>query len=510
MTVLAVFVSIAVSVAAAQNAPALRAPSPSPDARVPRFETAVVSENTSGLPPIGGTRLDAHGYFSAAKVTLRQLIQTAYRRHALDRRLIEGGPAWIDSELFNVDAKAAGEHSLDSDGVPRQALLMLRTLLVEQFKLKVRTEVREMPVYALVLARSDGTLGPRLRRSDVDCAEAVALMIKGQRPRANCGFQEYVGRYVPSVLTPPDMASIFSALVDRPVIDRTGLSGHYSADLEGVEIRPPGPFDPGYGPSDVARAMFQALPAELGLKLEATTAPVEVLVIEDAANPNKPEPLPLVVDRAEVLAADPATRLPDQISVSVHNAGDKTIVAWGVRTQVTFADGKTYNMGGVMTDGVESSGLARQDSRALPPDGRFTITAGGLPNRRPAEDVQEVTARASFVIFDDDTALGDEPSISFQFEKRAGNQRAWPVIEKVFADAMVQTADPREALLEADKGLEAITDEAIRQSYAYIRLRHDLTVNLRITRDPAALLTRLVDEIRLRREAADAHFQRRR
>jgi uncharacterized protein (TIGR03435 family) len=509
-------VSAGVAIAAcgsvsAQNAPPLQSQPVAPDGRLPRFETAVVSENTSGLPPRGGTRLDARGYFSAAKVTLRQLIQTAYRRHALDRRLIEGGPEWMDSELFNIDAKAAGEHSLDPDGVPRQSLLMVRTLLAEQFKLTVRTEVREMPVYALVLARSDGMLGPRLRRSDVDCAEAVALMIKGQRPRANCGFQEYVGRYLPSVLTLPDLAAIFSEFVDRPVIDRTGLSGHYFASLEGAEVRAPGPFDAGYRPADTTREMFTALPAELGLKLEATTGPVEVLVIDGVANPNKPDPLPLVVERAEVLPSDAVTRGSDRISVSVHNTTDKTIVAWGVRTQVTFADGKT-NSGGLSSDGYESRGLERRDSHVIPADGRHTIALSGFPSNRTAEDVRTVTARTTFVIFDDDTALGDERIIGFHFAKRAENQRAWPIIEKVFADALARTSDPHEALIAAAEGLDAITDEEIRRANAYTGTRHNLTNNLRITRPTraaAALLTRLVDETRLRRAAADAHYQRR-
>jgi len=120
-----------------------------------------------------------------------------------------------------------------------------------------------------------------------------------------------------------------------------------------------------------------------------------------------------------------------------------------------------------------------------------------------------VTARTTFVIFDDDTALGDERNITSHFERRAANQRAWPVIENVLADAMARTADPRQVLIDADTALEAVTDESTRQSDAYTRIRHDLG-NLRFTRDPAALLKRLVDEIRLRREAADAHFQRRR
>jgi uncharacterized protein (TIGR03435 family) len=459
------------------------------------------------LPAAGQFHTTASGFF-AANVTLRQLIQYAYRRNLLGQPAIDGGPAWIDGERFNVSAGFASDHRPDSDGVPRQSLLVLRTLLAEEFKLKIRTEIREMPAFALVLATADATPGPRLRKSDVDCAEAVALMMKGQRPRANCGFQEYVGRYVPTVLTLPDMAALFSTFLDRPVVDRTGLTGPYSADLEGVEIRPWGPFDSGYAPSDVARAMFTALPAELGLKLEATTAPVEVLVIEGAANPNKPDPLPLVVERAEVLPIDPLTRLTDRISVSVHNAGDKTIVAWGVRTHVTYADGKT-SIGGNMVDGVESRALAQRDSMVLAPDGRLTINAGSLSNRRPAKDVRTVTARATFVIFDDDTALGNERDIKFFFAKRAANQRAWPVIEKVFADAIARTPDPREALVAADQGLESITDDSIRQSYAYTGIRHNFATNLRLTRDPAALLQRLVAEIRLRREAADAHFQRR-
>ena len=145
----------------------------------------------------------------------------------------------------------------------------------------------------------------------------------------------------------------------------------------------------------------------------------------------------------------------------------------------------------------------------LAPDGRLTINAGSLSNRRPAKDVRSVTARATFVIFDDDTALGNERDIKFFFGKRAANQRAWPVIDKVFADAIARTPDPREALVAADQGLESITDDSVRQSYAYTGIRHNLATNLRLTRDPAALLQRLVAEIRLRREAADAHFQRR-
>ena len=146
----------------------------------------------------------------------------------------------------------------------------------------------------------------------------------------------------------------------------------------------------------------------------------------------------------------------------------------------------------------------------MPPRGRHTITFGGLPNRRPATDVRAVAARAEFVIFDDDTALGDENTIIRYFKQRAENQRAWPMIDKAFTDAMARSVDPREAILDADTTLEAITDEGIRTTDAYTSIRRFLMVNLRNTRDPAALLKNVVDEIRIRRAAADAHYQRRR
>jgi uncharacterized protein (TIGR03435 family) len=487
----------------AQTAAAQSQPASTAD-RQPRFESVMVSKNTSGTPPIGGTSLHKDGYVEASKVTLRQLIQTAYQRHPLDRRRIEGGPAWIDSELFNVTAKAAAEHVVDRDGQHLQTWLMLQTLLAEYFNLKLRTEIRRVPIYALVLAKNDGSLGPQLRRSDVDCAEAATLMIQGRRPKANCGFQQFVGRYVPSVLTMSDLATLFSEFVDRPVVDRTGLSGHFYAALEGAEIRPPGPFDAGYRPADATREMFTSMPKELGLRLEPTTGPVEVLVIEDVTNPNKPD-LPLVVERAEV---GPGRAARDQISVSVHNTGDKTIVAWGVASQITFADGKTSG-GGSASDGVEYRGLDRRGSRVLTPGARHTITFGGLPNRRQATDVRTVTAKAEFVILDDDTALGDENTIVRYFRRRAENQRAWPTIEKAFTDAMAQSSDPRQQLIDARTNLEAIAED-VRTTEAYTSIHRDLTVNSRIAPDPAGLLKRLVDEARSRRAAADAHYQRRR
>jgi hypothetical protein len=254
--------------------------------------------------------------------------------------------------------------------------------------------------------------------------------------------------------------------------------------------------------------MFTALPAELGLRLEATTGPVEVLVIEDVANPNKPDPLPLVVERAEVLPTDPVTGRSDRISVSVHNAAGKTIVAWGVRTQVTFADGKTNN-GGVSTDGVEYRALAQGARRVLPPDGRSTIDLNTFPDKRTAEEVRDVTARATFVIFDDDTALGDERSIAHTFERRAVAHRTWPVMQKTFEDAMARSADPRDVLAAVDQALDAMTDKEVVSSLAYASVQRSVKNGLRFPRDLARVVKTTLQEIHVRREAVAAHHQRR-
>ena len=129
----------------------------------------------------------------------------------------------------------------------------------------------------------------------------------------------------------------------------------------------------------------------------------------------QPAPLlPLVVDEATVLPGAPGEPVTDRVSVTVRNPGTRTIVAWGVRGQVEFADGKTRPIG-LSTDGAIVT-LNQRGSSVLPPDGRYTITADAAsrPTAR-REDVRAVTARATFVIFDDDTALGDERSIGFHF-----------------------------------------------------------------------------------------------
>ena len=214
-----------------------------------------------------------------------------------------GGPEWINVERFDITgvipdgiARPPG-----NAGGPTPQQLMLRTLLEERFGLAVHKETRERPVYALVLARPDGRLGPALRTSTTDCTDAAA---RGRGPTATtglwdgnpCGTSVGPGVILAGNRTMAQIATTFSTLtntgssLNRLVVDRTGLGGTYDMTLRftpdnipssgGGPSGPP-PVDPN-GPS-----IFTAVQEQLGLKLESQQGPVEVLVIDRVQRPTE-------------------------------------------------------------------------------------------------------------------------------------------------------------------------------------------------------------------------------
>jgi uncharacterized protein (TIGR03435 family) len=252
----------------------------------PAFKRVVITPNESGEKMGGCCGLQPGGRLAATNATVRDLVQSAYQRYGFDRREVEGGPAWVGEKRFDLVAEAEAEHVIDPDGVPRKTWLMLQALLADRFKLKLHTEKRARPLYVLGLARPDHQPGPRLRRSDVDCAAVMAMEISGKRPeKPSCSVASYPGRLVATALSMPSIARFLSDSVDRPVHDGTGLAGVYDLELEAVEIRPPGPFGPSYRPSDTKESIFQALPAQAGLKLEAAQGTEDVLVIDHVEMP---------------------------------------------------------------------------------------------------------------------------------------------------------------------------------------------------------------------------------
>jgi uncharacterized protein (TIGR03435 family) len=234
----------------------------------------------------GGVRLEPGGKIGARKANLRQLIDTAYWRHTFDKREVTGGPEWVDTVYFDIAADAGHEHMLDPvNGFADETLQMLRTLLAERFKLKIRTESQPRPVYALMLADAGGGPGPQLGKSDIDIVATMKMLLAGGRMENAPGIAAYPGRMKGRSLTMPSFASVLSGVVDRPVVDRTGLTGLYNYEFEAVEIKPPGPFGPSYNPSDTKESLFTMLPKQLGLKLDKQQGTVDVLVIEHAELP---------------------------------------------------------------------------------------------------------------------------------------------------------------------------------------------------------------------------------
>ena len=294
---------------------ALGAQAPQPSASAPAFEVASIKPNNSGD---GRVMLgNQPGRFTATNVTLRMLIRNAYQ---LQDFQISGGPGWLNSDHFDIVAKIdpavqesinAARGGIGPAAVPGQGpnplQLMIRSLLADRFKLVAHNETKEQTIYALVVARTDGKLGPALKKSDIDCAALMAnARARGQAAapppgppqpgqRMPCGVRIGPGNLSASAGTLAQFAQSLGMFVGRIVVDKTGLTGGYDIDLtwtpdqmpqraagtpgdqpvriNGVDIDPNGP------------SIFTAVQEQLGLKLDSQKGPVEMLVIDRVEKP---------------------------------------------------------------------------------------------------------------------------------------------------------------------------------------------------------------------------------
>jgi uncharacterized protein (TIGR03435 family) len=273
------------------------------------FDDAIVHQETAGKPPYavgsnfplgpGDVYIPNGGQFRAANLPLIVYIKFAYKiTDSQDLFLLPQLPKWVTTTRFDIQASAQGNPSKD------QMRLMMQSLLADHFKLYVHYETRHVPVFVL-LVDQPGTLGPLLQRhpDDIPCpttfrspaptAEPVTVDSRfpvtcggllGMNPSAPGRFRAGA-RNVPMELIASSMAGGASGL-DRPVLDRTGLSGNYDFAIE-FAPQPDDPSIPGANSrSDPTGPTFaEALREQLGLKLEPLTGPFDVLFIDNIVEP---------------------------------------------------------------------------------------------------------------------------------------------------------------------------------------------------------------------------------
>jgi uncharacterized protein (TIGR03435 family) len=248
---------------------------------VPAFDVASVKPNRSGERTGPYFRYEG----SQLVVVNNNLFTIMRGAWGLPPARILGGPDWVRSERerFDILAKAP-------DGTARpQMPLMARALLADRFRLKTHLETRDLPIYALVVARPDGRLGPQMLPATFDCTSWLAASNRGERvapPPPNgdppaCGLQSSAGS-IRGRSQIADVAQVLSFLdvLGRPVVDRSGLTADYE-----LELRWTPDADRARRVDPDLPSLFTALREQLGLKLEPTTGPVEVLVIDSAERP---------------------------------------------------------------------------------------------------------------------------------------------------------------------------------------------------------------------------------
>jgi uncharacterized protein (TIGR03435 family) len=243
------------------------------------FEAASIKPSASPRDDEPTSMVMPGGRYVATNVTLRALVRTAY---SLQQVQVVGGPAWVDSERFDVLATA--NQNVPAVVFRDQFRPLLGALLRERFKLSLHKDVKELPAYALVVARRNGALGSQLHESDQECVASLALRRagkpvlqspKGVRPcggwYAQPGHLEgrgvELGRFIETL----------APLVDRVVVDRTNLGGLFDWNLQWT----PAPLSADASP-EAPPSIFTALVEQLGLKLESRKLPVDVLVIDRA------------------------------------------------------------------------------------------------------------------------------------------------------------------------------------------------------------------------------------
>jgi uncharacterized protein (TIGR03435 family) len=273
------------------------------------FDVASVKPNTAPMTaqtvnsniPLGPQDMftPTGGLLSSTNIPLFQYMIFAYKLTPNQvQSVLTQLPKWVTSTRYDIEARAAGNPTKD------QYRLMMQALLADRFKLAIHFETKQVPVYALALDKP-GKFGPQFRQhpSDSPCSTATPTG-HGAAPAQADGFPEMCGAFVDVSASNPGrltigarnvpmamIATTFSSQgfgVDRPVVDKTGLTGTF--DIV-VEFTPQinGPLPPGatFQPDESGPTFLEAMKEQLGLRLDKQTAPVDSIVIDHIEQPSE-------------------------------------------------------------------------------------------------------------------------------------------------------------------------------------------------------------------------------
>jgi uncharacterized protein (TIGR03435 family) len=260
----------------------------------PSFAVASVKPNVS-LEQRSAIAGQPNGRYAATNVTLAALIASAYRVRDFQ---VTGGPGWIGNDRWDIDGRPQDGATLlpaspDDANSFSTVQLMLQSLLEDRFQLRMHKQAKEMPVYELL---TDGRTVKLKASQDQDAAQpqpgsSALPTAQGAGPRSTSALR--TGNFTGKAILMANLAAALAQVVGRPVIDRTNLSGRYDVTLDWLPDTPQSGATVGSAPQPVESpvdgpsSIFTAIQEQLGLRLQAGKAPVDVLVIDTVSRPSE-------------------------------------------------------------------------------------------------------------------------------------------------------------------------------------------------------------------------------
>lgn len=241
---------------------------PAPRPVFKQFEVATIKPVDPGRKSARYIVMQSVNRFVVKNYTVKLLIAAAYD---LNPRAISGGPGWMNADHYDILGQTPGDVRPNHD----EQMQMLRALLADRFDLTFHREPKVFSIYELTVAKN----GPKLKKSaePQDSQPALISVVYPQNitlPARNATMGDFV-------------SMLQRAVLDRPVVDKTGLAGRFDFDLSWapdetqfggeVPVAPPGTQAP---------PLFRAVQDQLGLKLIATKGPVEALVVDKVERPS--------------------------------------------------------------------------------------------------------------------------------------------------------------------------------------------------------------------------------